>query len=123
MGVPSGSFVTDGISDWLGEIPVERGWRSKGSFCESAEFEALPPESLVGRPQAQMRLSISRTMARRPAWDGMNFSAERTNGSRMGSSLSGFGGGCQTCLGKYKQIGAIAAAKNADLVVIKPCPI
>ena len=64
MGVPSGSFVADGISDWLGEIPVERGWRSKGSFCESAELEALPPESLVGRPQALMKLSISRTMAR-----------------------------------------------------------
>jgi hypothetical protein len=24
---------------------------------------------------------------------------------------------------KHKQIGAIAAAKNADLVLIKPCPI
>ena len=41
----------------------------------------------------------------------------------MGTSLSGFGGGCQTYLGKHTQIGAIAAAKNADLVVIKPCPI
>jgi len=40
----------------------------------------------------------------------------------MGSSLSGSGGGRQLA-GKHKQIGAIAAAKNADLVVIKPCPI
>jgi len=45
MGVPSGSFVADGISDWLGEIPVERGWRSKGAFV-IGEFEALPPKSL-----------------------------------------------------------------------------
>jgi hypothetical protein len=74
MGVPSGSFVVDGISDWLGEIPFERGWRSKGSVCESAEFEAF---SAGGRPQAQRRLSIriSMTMAMRLAWDGMNFSA------------------------------------------------
>jgi hypothetical protein len=55
MGVPSGSFVADGISDWLGEMPVERGWRSKGSFCESVEFVAL---SAGGRPQAQRRLSV-----------------------------------------------------------------
>jgi hypothetical protein len=55
MGVPSGSFVVDGISDWLGEMPVERGWRSKGSFCESGEFEAL---SAGGRPQAERRLSV-----------------------------------------------------------------
>jgi len=41
MGVPSGSLVVDGISDWLGAMPVERGWRSKGSFCDSAEFEAF----------------------------------------------------------------------------------
>src|ERR1700730_2868643 len=47
MGVPSGSFVADGISDWLGEIPVERGWRSKGSFSEFGEFEGLAPETLV----------------------------------------------------------------------------
>src|SRR5260370_13220864 len=94
MGVPSGSFVADGISDWLGEIPVGRGWRSKGSFCESAEFEALPPESLVGRPQAQTRLSISRTMAG-PAGDGMNFSPERPNPPPTASSLSGSGVGCQ----------------------------
>ena len=59
MGVPSGSFVVEGINDWLGEMPVERGSRSKGSFCESAEFEAL---SAGGRLQAQRRLSISRTM-------------------------------------------------------------
>src|SRR5580658_3201516 len=56
MGVPSGSFVADGISDWLGEMPVERGSRSKGSFCES-EFEA---SSAGGRPQAQRKLSVSR---------------------------------------------------------------
>jgi hypothetical protein len=62
MGVPSGSFVADGISDWLGEMPVERGGRSKGRFCES-EFEAL---SAGGRPQAQVTLSISRMMARQP---------------------------------------------------------
>jgi hypothetical protein len=55
MGVPSGSFVADGISDWLGEMPVERGWRSKGSFCESVEFVAL---SAGGRPQAERRLSV-----------------------------------------------------------------
>jgi hypothetical protein len=81
--------VANGISDWVGEIPVERGWRSKGSFCESAEFEALPLASLVGRPQEQMRLSVSRTMAGRPEWDGMNFSAERTNGARMGAAYQG----------------------------------
>jgi hypothetical protein len=71
MGVPSGSFVADGISDWLGEMPVDRGWRSKGSFCESAEFEAF---SAGGRPQAQMRLSVSRTTAMRSGWEGMVFS-------------------------------------------------
>jgi hypothetical protein len=63
MGVPSGSFVAEGINDWLGEIPVERGWRSKGSFCES-EFEEL---SDGGRPQAQSRLSVSRTTPMRSA--------------------------------------------------------
>ena len=68
MGVPSGSFVADGISDWLGEMPVERGGRSKGSFCESAEFEAF---SAGGRPQAQRRLSASRMIAMRPGLDGM----------------------------------------------------
>jgi hypothetical protein len=49
MGVPSGSFVADGISDWLGEMPFKRGARSKGSFCESAGFAAL---SAGGRLQA-----------------------------------------------------------------------
>ena len=68
MGVPSGSFVVEGINDWLGEMPVERGWRSKGSFCDSAAFEAF---SAGGRPQPQMRLSINRTTALRSAWDGM----------------------------------------------------
>jgi hypothetical protein len=76
MGVPSGSFVADGISDWLGEMPVDRGWRSKGSFCESAELGAFSG----GRPQALMRLSISRMMAMRAAWNGMSFSAERAAG-------------------------------------------
>jgi hypothetical protein len=43
MGVPSGSFVAGGINDWLGEIPVERGWRSKGSFC-AGEFKESQTE-------------------------------------------------------------------------------
>ena len=68
MGVPSGSFVVEGISDWLGEMPVERGSRSKGSFCESAGFEAL---SAGGRPHAERKLSISSTMATRWKWNGM----------------------------------------------------
>src|SRR5208282_5231955 len=71
MGVPSGSFVADGISAWLGEMPVECGGRSKGSFCESAGFEALSP---VGRPQPHMKLSITRTMAMRWAGDAISFS-------------------------------------------------
>jgi hypothetical protein len=45
-------LVVDGISDWLGETPADAGWRSKGSFCESEEFEALPDG---GRPQAAIR--------------------------------------------------------------------
>jgi hypothetical protein len=83
MAVPSGSFVADGISAWLGVMPVEGGWRSKGSFCESAEFEALSPETLGGRPQAQRRLSISRTMAMRSAGDGMNSSIMWLSGTSL----------------------------------------
>jgi hypothetical protein len=63
MGVPSGSFVVEGITDWLGEMPVSRGCRSKGSFCESLELELF---SAGGRPQAQ-RLSTNRTTATRSA--------------------------------------------------------
>ena len=59
MGVPSGSFVADGISDWLGEMPFKRGGRSKGSFCEPAGFAAL---SAGGRLQAQRTMSASRTI-------------------------------------------------------------
>ena len=56
MGVPSGSLVVDGIIDWLGETPVERGSRSKGNFCESAELESFAG----GRLQAHNRLTSSR---------------------------------------------------------------
>jgi hypothetical protein len=59
--------VVDGISAWLGEMPVERGWRSKGSFCEAALFEAF---SAGGRPQAQM-VSVSSRMAMRLPGDDM----------------------------------------------------
>jgi hypothetical protein len=70
MGVPSGSFVVDGINAWLGEIPLLRGWRSKGNFWES-EFEALSG----GRPQAQRQLSASIASAMRLGCEDMNFSA------------------------------------------------
>jgi len=60
--------VVDGITDWLGEMPVERGWRSKGSFCESAELEAF---SAGGCPHAKQRLSDSSMTAMRLAGNGM----------------------------------------------------
>src|ERR1700691_5953434 len=69
MGVPSGSFVVEGIKDRLGETPVERGCRSKGSFW-APEFEA---SSAGGRPQAQMRISISTMRAIRLGGDDISF--------------------------------------------------
>jgi hypothetical protein len=77
--------VADGISDWLGEMPVERGWRSKGSFCESVEFVAL---SAGGRPQAQRRLSV-RTIDIRTIHSGTI--GIRTIGMRYVSDLNDIG--------------------------------
>jgi hypothetical protein len=68
IGVPSSSFVADGINDRLGEIPVDLGSRSNGNFCESG-FEDV---SVGGRLQAQRKISV-RTMAIRLAWADMNF--------------------------------------------------
>jgi hypothetical protein len=62
MGVPSGNLVVDGIMDWLGETPAERGVRSKGNFCKSAEFDS----SAGGRLQAHNRLTSSRLTVSKP---------------------------------------------------------
>ena len=39
---------------------------------------ACVKETMEGRPQTQTRLSISRTLAIRSAWNGMNFSAKHS---------------------------------------------
>jgi hypothetical protein len=54
IGVPSGNFVAAGTSVWLGDIPLECGWRSKGKVCESE----LAPLPAGGRPHAHSRMSI-----------------------------------------------------------------
>jgi hypothetical protein len=56
IGVPSGSLVFEGISVWLGEMPLARGCRSNGSFCESADFAE---SSAGGRLQAHNETSIA----------------------------------------------------------------
>src|ERR1700731_898307 len=66
IGVPSGNFVVDGISVWLGEIPDVCGGRSKGSFCTS-EFEELS-EGGRPHPQTKTKLTTSKTTVRLSAW-------------------------------------------------------
>lgn len=65
IGVPSGSFVVDGIRVRLGEIPEERGSRSKGSFCALAFAEL----SAGGRPHPhKMPSNIETIMTAGRAW-------------------------------------------------------
>src|SRR5208282_805472 len=70
-------------------MPVERGSRSKGSFCEAAEFEAW---SAGGRPHAESKASISRTRKMRLVWDGI-FAPIRISiaASLVGSELEWLG--------------------------------
>src|ERR1700684_3834641 len=72
MGVPSGSFVPDGTSDWLGDIPVECGARSKGKVCgfEFVAFSAGGGEQAHNSMKVE-RMSVNRTTARRSAERGM----------------------------------------------------
>lgn len=68
IGVPSGSFVVDGIRVRLGEIPEERGSRSKGNFCALA-FEEL---SAGGRPHPhKMPSNIQTVMTAGRVWHHM----------------------------------------------------